>query len=761
MDATTLRQLEKSNTRSNPASPVPSFSRSNSSSSIPIASSIPKKPSLKRSSSMAENKKTPSIPSTSNEVKKNFSLQKLSRLSHISNASAPTAPVAYNLNKQLTPIAKRQTKSDFHQRSALESASILQMLKSKDKRQKCSSILKLSEKLHNTVYNPHSTATLPPYVPSKLDLLPILMDYITRRDLESEVYQTLMSWESLAGIFVYVMSVNYYAPTLIIADQQCRNNRDKSNMVNILSKGLKRMKMFLKRNDPELALKLLNLLKSTEDVQKSKLIDYSVKRDIQLFPHYKESLQIGLLEWIEEILCDFIGLPQDEDAETLMEGSRWLNASLQEFTADQWFGEDENMQLTIDYIVYLATSAKQPSLVAALKSIASHLKIANEELYRKTVKSSGKDAAAVLMEYFEDNQSMGTVDLEDVAGELMVQDMDFSIMDKLEEYNENTGMTQEISSLNINPAMHLINNDTNYQDNQVLPTQASPKVLQDKNVVRDNPQTSMTRPPDSPKPTVIRANDENTPIASDSVLMSQNDGGMQPRVKLSRPASNQNISVDDIHLNKKPKHNQENQILAAPVKRKNPTRSNLSANASLRLDTLQTGISKIRSNDVDVALLIGLQQLSAEAPILDIYNIEEDSKFWLSNYAEPFRSLLNELIKLIDTKETIDEPVKVEVIELIRQLINNQKALFMRFSKVIVKGEAHQIVYLVKTLIREDVDMFNKISPIAEDTIIALLSIYSTEVSLRLLWDLIGQYAEANGKEKNRLLFYIDVINKK
>ncbi|KAG1243647.1 hypothetical protein G6F68_015750 [Rhizopus microsporus] len=121
-----------------------------------------------------------------------------------------------------------------------------------------------------------------------------------------------------------------------------------------------------------------------------------------------------------------------------MEGSRWLNASLQEFTADQWFGEDENMQLTIDYIVYLATSAKQPSLVAALKSIASHLKIANEELYRKTVKSSGKDAAAVLMEYFEDNQSMGTVDLEDVAGELMVQDMDFSIMDKLEEYNENT-----------------------------------------------------------------------------------------------------------------------------------------------------------------------------------------------------------------------------------------------------------------------------------------------------------------------------------
>ncbi|CEI89263.1 hypothetical protein RMCBS344292_03629 [Rhizopus microsporus] len=375
--------------------------KSNSSSSISTTSSSSSKPpTLKRASSNSEvdGKKHHSIPAVSIEVKKNLSIQKLTRLSHISHVSAPTAPVAYKLNRQLSTTharSQRQTKSDFHHRSALESASILNMLKSNDTNQRCNGIRKLSEKLHNTVYNPSGSISLPPDVPSKLNLLPILMDYISRKDLELEVYQTLMSWESLAGIFVYVMSLNYYAPTLIIADQQCKSSQSKrSDMTAVFSKGLARMKLFLKRNDPGLVMKLLNLLKSTENVQKSKQLDSSVKRDILLFPINKEHLQVGLLEWIDQLACDYLGLAQDEDMETLMEGSRWLNASLQTTTAERWFDVDENVKQLTDYVVHMTTADStkhQELLQPALQKLIEHLKMINATVFDDVVQSANKD----------------------------------------------------------------------------------------------------------------------------------------------------------------------------------------------------------------------------------------------------------------------------------------------------------------------------------------------------------------------------------
>ncbi|CEI99759.1 hypothetical protein RMCBS344292_13840 [Rhizopus microsporus] len=733
--------------------------KSNSSSSISTTSSSSSKPpTLKRASSNSDvdGKKHHSIPAVSIEVKKNLSIQKLTRLSHISHVSAPTAPVAYKLNKQLSTTharSQRQTKSDFHHRSALESASILNMLKSNDTNQRCNGIRKLSEKLHNTVYNPSGSISLPPDVPSKLNLLPILMDYISRKDLELEVYQTLMSWESLAGIFVYVMSLNYYAPTLIIADQQCKSSQSKrSDMTAVFSKGLARMKLFLKRNDPGLVMKLLNLLKSTENVQKSKQLDSSVKRDILLFPINKERLQVGLLEWIDQLACDHLGLTQDEDMETLMEGSRWLNASLQTTTAEQWFDVNENVKQLTDYVVHMTTADStkhQELLQPALQQLVEHLKMINVTVFDDVVQSANKDPKVAKNSLLQsalrsiiEEQSADSVALEDLPDEMMIQDMDFSVMDKLnelDEYNASTGMTQELSNIRINPQVHYINN-TSHQNNTSLQ-------IQDIETVEKKSSTStmpIVHPPDSPKPSVVLQQEKiETPVDSPEI-MPQKIETRTTRIKNSRPASSPSVSVDDRHYVKKQKHvhEQSTETTSADADQ-NPTREKLSIDASIKLDMLQSGIARIRSNQVDEALLLRLQRLSNDTPIQDIYNIEDGCKFWLNDYAEPFRSLLSGVTKYLADEETQDPILRIEAVQLIKKMIICQRALFLRFAKVITKGHAHQIYYVLKTLLKETTDIYSNISVVAEDAISQLLSIYSPEVSLKLLQDVANHFTEA------------------
>ncbi|KAI9028956.1 clasp N terminal-domain-containing protein [Phycomyces nitens] len=56
----------------------------------------------------------------------------------------------------------------------------------------------------------------------RIELLPILTDYITQTTKDVQIYETLMSWESLANIFVRILSVNHYGPTYLISSKrQC------------------------------------------------------------------------------------------------------------------------------------------------------------------------------------------------------------------------------------------------------------------------------------------------------------------------------------------------------------------------------------------------------------------------------------------------------------------------------------------------------------------------------------------------------------
>lgn len=417
---TSYKPIARSPVPSKPIVPSPTSSKTivpSPSSSKAITTTFRKpavpKPAIKKN-----------IPPTSAEVQRNLNI-KASRLSHMSSASAPSSSIAHALKSR--PLSPRRTQSEFHQQSVVASASLLHMLKSSDTQMRCKGIHLLSDRLKNTDYTPTSLTTiLPPDVPSKIDLLPILMDFLTRQDLDIEIYQTLMSWESLAGIFVYVLSVNYYCPTLIIAAQH--KSTKKFEITSIFSKGLLRVKMFLKRNDPLLAKRLLDILQSINGDQK--LLDASVKQDLQLFPSYKQDLQCGLLNWMNEILCDYVGLAEDEDAEILMEGSQWLNVTGDGSCAEEWFDTTQNVQSYVSFVVdALLTTKPHDVTYPLLCGMARNLKIANQRVFEnettglesqkaahveKALMSPSieqEDAFSITFDYSNDLPIVGSVDL--------------------------------------------------------------------------------------------------------------------------------------------------------------------------------------------------------------------------------------------------------------------------------------------------------------------------------------------------------------
>ena len=349
------------------------------------------------------NLKTSHIPIRSTVIKKNTHAIK-SRTSQFSSVSAPSISIKHHLRSKDNMVSTaRRTQSEAHQQSKAASASLLHKLESKDHHMKCNGLRLLSDRLSKTKYDSNvQSINLPPDVPSKFDILPILMETLASQDSELELYEALMSWDILAGVFMYIMAFNYYNPTLIIADQQCRSKNlsiKRREIMSIYSKGLKRVKMFLKRNDPDLAQRLLTLMQSLSNnsAKDNDTLDISVKVDIQSFPSFENSLKCGTLEWMDEVVCDYIGLAQDEDQDIVMQGSRWLNVTLQESPAGTWFETSSNIK---SYVSFVINELKQEKLdddiYAALCRLLGHLKIANERVFENEIKQLNSQEAHII-----------------------------------------------------------------------------------------------------------------------------------------------------------------------------------------------------------------------------------------------------------------------------------------------------------------------------------------------------------------------------
>ncbi|KAI9269445.1 clasp N terminal-domain-containing protein [Helicostylum pulchrum] len=268
----------------------------------------------------------------------------------------------------------------------LEAMSLLNMLQDDSSHTKSKGIRILAERIKDVPFEPMSAATLPDNVPQKIDILPLLMDLVARTEFDSEIHQTLMCWECITSIFTSVFSLRHYGPTLIIADQQRKHgcNADKRMKVwKTYSKGLRRLKMFLKRNDTLLAERLLSILQSAKSRDQT-LLDASVKCDLKLNPSLQSRLEVGVLKWMNELLQDYIGLPAEEDHDLLEEGSDWLSPSDGNI-AEQWFDTAANVQSYISLVVDMLfeTNEDDNDKYPLLCSMVRNMKIANQKVFEK------------------------------------------------------------------------------------------------------------------------------------------------------------------------------------------------------------------------------------------------------------------------------------------------------------------------------------------------------------------------------------------
>ncbi|KAG1469412.1 hypothetical protein G6F56_003272 [Rhizopus delemar] len=165
-----------------------------------------------------------------------------------------------------------------------------------------------------------------------------------------------------------------------------------------------------------------------------------------------------------------------------------------------------------------------------------------------------------------------------------------------------------------------------------------------------------------------------------------------------------------------------------PGRTYNPTLENLNQVARENLDNIHEGIERMKAGSVDVSLLCDLQIVSRNTPILDIYNVDVNSIFWLYDLARPFRYCLKEVVNLIQDEKTAPF-IKYEAIHLASSLIQHQKALFLRFKKPIINRQASYLYPFIRALSKAHT------FPSAKKAINDLLAIYPPDVSEILLKD--------------------------
>ncbi|RCH80049.1 suppressor of tub2 mutation, partial [Rhizopus stolonifer] len=152
----------------------------------------------------------------------------------------------------------------------------------------------------------------------------------------------------------------------------------------------------------------------------------------------------------------------------------------------------------------------------------------------------------------------------------------------------------------------------------------------------------------------------------------------------------------------------------------NPTLDNLNQVARLSLDSVKKGTEMMKANKLDPSLLLDLQTVSENTPLLDIHNVDADSTFWLCDLERPFLCCLEEVTNLIDGAAT-SPFVKHDAVCLASSLIRHQKALFLRFKKPIVNKQASYLYPLVRALFSAHA------FPSAKKAVNDLLAIYPSD----------------------------------
>ncbi|CAO3631209.1 unnamed protein product [Cunninghamella blakesleeana] len=409
-----------------------------------------------------------------------YKLNKYSKVTTPISPSSSSSPKLKTLDKEICNNNNNVNNSSNHKNDTtpiLASASLLHMLRSDNVNVNCNALRILADRLIPHCQTPlyENDILLPSTVPSRVDLIPVLLDYLSpEKMLKSEsLCNQLMSWDCLAGIFVNLLTLQHFIPTLILAShRECRYGNNKNCQqddqndndskdgdielecqlkyyVLTTTIGLKRLKLYLKFNYPNLVKSLLDILLMTTYVGGAGLKDPNAKK--QLFSsksilsssnnknsssnmdRVKVDLVYGLLNWIDELLCDYMGLNQyyynnnnnnnnsnnnsnnnNNDNDTterpyIMKGSEpWLSKDQLNIAMD-WFKNNDNMELCFESILRLfktPTLSIHPTLFTLFISLIKHIKSSNQQVFDSVVNQLDDDVTTIkLLDTFLGNDN--------------------------------------------------------------------------------------------------------------------------------------------------------------------------------------------------------------------------------------------------------------------------------------------------------------------------------------------------------------------
>ncbi|ORZ01778.1 clasp N terminal-domain-containing protein [Syncephalastrum racemosum] len=403
------------------SSTSPSLSRlsSGTSSSRDSTSSIPgRTPSTTSTTSTASSDSKPSlIPrrTTSSSVKNSAPSSSRSGQSTLPQAAPP-----------------RDRTSSFN----MGVASSLHMLRSNDNAMKCRGIRNLSEKLRQYPHDPRDDS-LPSSIPSKADLAPIILGYLTDQENDRLLHETLMSWDSLAGLFLRALRFEHYAAPLL---WRCHSGDAEEQA--IYQRGIQKLKLLLARSDPDLAERLLERLVKVNHEQHD--------------PQKKDILCVGFLEWMDELVCDFVGLGSEPDPELLADigGAHWSAMVSGESVAALWFDDKNNAQRCLSELFpWLDRIDDTSPMYAALMTLVGRLRLANERVFESLSPSYPRAMAKLSRRPFELDDldsSLGTIRLEDLpSGTFEGAEEEDSMMMMMMEEEGTTGATQDMANIQL------------------------------------------------------------------------------------------------------------------------------------------------------------------------------------------------------------------------------------------------------------------------------------------------------------------------
>lgn len=331
--------------------------------------------------------------------------------SYMAPPTSPPPPPATNATRKTRVPGLSRKKSTIGS-GAKRKLSLMSMLTHDDLSMRCDGLHMLARKLASHPYSTiHDLSGI--HIDSSSGAVdgPKLKEVVWGMFQEDNVrlYETLSSWEGVAGLLMKLVPFDEYIPKLILdasADAVSLKTEDDITKFEFANQAFKKVKIFLRRHDPDLAERLFaavdevgGLGSSTPSLRRqasNMMMMMGGKKDPMRQPVVRRKLTSRYLEWLDELVMPILGLDVNTNEESeadLAAAAEWIG-DVPDNVASTWFDSDAHVrQCLAKLLPPVSTSAPGSIVHTPLVSLVAHLRLVNQKLFE--IAASAYDTSTV------------------------------------------------------------------------------------------------------------------------------------------------------------------------------------------------------------------------------------------------------------------------------------------------------------------------------------------------------------------------------